>query len=64
MAAVSDRTEWTVTTKDGPVHISSSRAGLEPDVEGGALTFRDEDGALVHAYAAGWWRECHERGKR
>lgn len=64
VAAVSDRTEWTVTTKDGPVHLRSSRAELEPDVEGGALTFRDEDGALVHAYAAGWWRECHERGKR
>ena len=45
---------WTVELKDGTrVHTGD----YDVDVEGGALTFRDVDGEVVHAY--GQWRECH-----
>ena len=53
---MSDHREWTVTTKDGD-RLHTDKGGREPDVEGGALTFRDVDGEVVHAY--GQWRECH-----
>ena len=60
---MSDHREWTVTTKDGD-RLHTDKGGREPDVEGGALTFRGEDGELVHAYGNGWWREYHERSGR
>lgn len=47
---------WTVELKDGTrVHTGD----YDVDVEGGALTFRDVDGDLAHAYGPGHWCEYH-----
>lgn len=63
--AVSEYIEWNVQTKDGyETHVVKAGSGCEVDVEGGSLTFRDDDGQIAHAYGPGWWRSVHAQGRK
>lgn len=53
---------WTVVNSNG---AAKDITAVECDVEGDALTFRNLDGDITHAWGSGYWAHVHAKdGKK